>query len=416
LQSESLIFSDALLNAEVPFLKTLVFTIASIAILFAGLFFAALLPLAQGQASTEISGLITTNMTWTKQLSPWVFTGAVTVLNGVTLTIQPGASVILSTYTLTVNGTLQARGNATDPVRFTGGNTGGFDPIVFTSFSGSWNEQTATGCIIENAVLTFSGIDIEGASPKINACTFSGSDITINDASQGTPIVSNNIIKGTGIVSSIGITCGGNAAITGNNISGWQTGIDIFLGNATVTNNVVWNNSQTVSGGEGVRIDYRSDYGIQTSPTLSNNTIVYNSVGVNLVGSPTPKILYNNINNNTNYNINLYNGSQIYYQKGGSINATYNYWGTTNTATINRTIWDWKNDHALGNVTFAPFLNASNSAAPPIPVPGIFIPEFLQSPATVSMIVLVTFAALATGSVLLRGRKTQKSLDNPARL
>jgi parallel beta-helix repeat protein len=337
----------------------------------------------------------------------------VTITNGVTLTIQPGASIILNSYTLTINGTLLARGNATDPIRFTGGNTGGFDPIIFTKFSSVWNEQSGSGCIIENAVLVASGIDIENASPKINACTFSGSDITINDANQGTPIISNNTIKGTGIVSSVGISCGGNAAISGNNISGWQTGIDIFLGNATVMNNVIWNNSQSSSGGEGVRISYRNDFGVITSPTVSNNTIVYNNMGITLAGSPTPKLFYNNVNNNTNYNINLYNGTATYYTKGGAINATNNYWGTTNTTTMNRTIWDWKNDRALGNVSFVPFLNASNPAAPPVPVPGIFIPEFMESPAIVSTIVLITFAAVAAGGTLLKGRKTEKPIPIP---
>ncbi len=379
----------------------------AITFLFAGMFLAAI-PLAKAQASTEFSGLITTNMTWTKGLSPFVFTGPVTIVNGVTLTIQPGVSVVLgSTYTLTVNGTLQARGNSTDPVRFTGGSTSGFGPIIFTAFSNGWNEQTATGCIIENAILSATGVDVENSSPKINNCTLNNSEIVINAASRGSPVISNNVIRGTGVLSSLGITCGGNAVITGNNISGLQTGIDIYLGNATVTNNIIWNNSLFSSGGEGVRIEYRSDFGQITSPVLSNNTIVYNNIGITLAGSPTPKIFYNNINNNTNYNINLDNITIAYFPKGGNINATYNYWGTTNATLINRTMWDFKNDFTLGNVTFIPFLNSSNSAAPPVPVPGIFIPEFLESPALLTMVVLTTFGAVATGSFLLKGRRTK---------
>ena len=386
--------------------------VLTVILLLVGLFLAAI-PFALAQATTEFSGLITTNMTWTKQQSPFVFTGPVTIVNGATLTIQPGVSIILgSTYTLTVNGTLLARGNSTDPIRFTGGSTSGFGPIIFASFSSSWNEQTATGCIIENAIFGTTGIDVENASPKINNCTFSNSGIVINAASRGSPIISNNTIKGLGTLSSLGISCGGNAVITGNNISGLQTGIKVFLGNATIANNIIWNNSLTSSGGEGVSIEYRSDFGAVTSPTISNNTIIYNYVGITLVGSPTPKIFYNNINNNTNYNINIDNITVAYYPKGGNINATYNYWGTANATLINRTIWDFKNDFALGNVTYAPFLNASNPAAPPVPVPGIFIPEFLESPAIFATIVLITFGAVATGRFALRGRRT-KFLSSP---
>jgi parallel beta-helix repeat protein len=400
------------LKAQVPVLKALVFAIITLILFFSGLFLASI-PIAVGQATTTISGLITTDITLTKQNGPYVFTGTVTVVSGATLTIQPGTSLLLGMYFLQVNGVMQARSGG-DPIRFTGGSTGGYGPIIFASSSVGWNEQTGTGCIIENAVFTASGIDIEDASPKINNCTFgaSGTGITINDATQGSPIISNNIFKGPGIISSLAISCGGNAIITGNNISGWQTGIDIFLGNATVMNNVIWNNSQSISGGEGVRIDYQSNYGVSTSPTLSDNTIVYNNVGINLVGSPTPKIFFNNINNNTNYNVILYNGTEIYYPRGGNINTSYNYWGTINTSVVNRTIWDWKNDHTLGNVTFTPILNASDSAAPPVPVPGIFIPEFTASPAIVGVIVLITFGAVATGSVLLKGRKTEKAFQN----
>jgi hypothetical protein len=151
-----------------------------VVLLLAGIFVAAF-PIANVRASTDVSGLITANTTWTKQQSPIVFNGSVTVVNGVTLTIQPGVSVVLgSIFTLTVNGTLSARGSSADPVRFTGGSTSGFGPIIFSSFSNSWNEQTGAGCIIENAMLSATGIDVENASPKINNCTINNSGIVIN--------------------------------------------------------------------------------------------------------------------------------------------------------------------------------------------------------------------------------------------
>ena len=368
------------------------------------LLLASAIPLGLAQASTEISGVISVNMTLTKQNSPYVFTGPVLVNNGVTLTIQPGSSLVLGAYYLQVNGTLQARGIASDPIRFSGGSTS-VTPITFTTFSSGWNEQSATGCIIENAVLTATGVEVQSSSPKINNCTFSGSGITVSDATQGSAIVSNNTVKGVGASLSSGITSSGNPLISNNNVSGWQTGVYVFFGNATVGNNLVWNNSL-----EGIRVDYRIDYGASTSPTLSNNTVVNNTLGLNLVGSPTPTIIYNNINNNTNYNVVLYNGTGP-YPKGGNINATYNYWGTINTALINQTIWDFKKDFNLGNVTFVPFLNTINPAAPTFPSAIPFVPEFSGTMMTVFAVAAITLSVVAAGSSLLRERR--KSLHSP---
>jgi hypothetical protein len=42
--------------------------------------------------------------------------------------------------------------------------------------------------------------------------------------------------------------------------------------------------------------------------------------------------------------------------------------GITDTQAINRTIFDFKNDFHLGNVTFIPFLTVLNSKAPTIPL------------------------------------------------
>ncbi len=46
------------------------------------------------------------------------------------------------------------------------------------------------------------------------------------------------------------------------------------------------------------------------------------------------------------------------------INATYNYWGTTDQQAINQTIYDFKNDYNLGSVAFVPFLDLPNSQSP----------------------------------------------------
>lgn len=63
-------------------------------------------------------------------------------------------------------------------------------------------------------------------------------------------------------------------------------------------------------------------------PTIQNNTITYNAVGIyvyiwNYDGIPT--VVYNNIHDNSDYNI------QLDKDKKKPINATNNWWGTVDT-------------------------------------------------------------------------------------
>jgi hypothetical protein len=67
------------------------------------------------------------------------------------------------------------------------------------------------------------------------------------------------------------------------------------------------------------------------------------------------QFINNNLQGNTNYSL---------YLQGGDVNATYNWWGTTNTQAINQTIYDFKYDFELGVGTFVPFLTAPNPEAP----------------------------------------------------
>lgn len=88
-----------------------------------------LLVTAQMAASTVVSGLITTNTTWYQAQSPYIASGDITVSTGVTLTIEPGVTVLFrqvdnpKTYTrravLRVMGSLEARGSALAPITFT---------------------------------------------------------------------------------------------------------------------------------------------------------------------------------------------------------------------------------------------------------------------------------------------------------
>jgi hypothetical protein len=316
------------------------------------------------QAATEFSGIITSDVTWTKANSPYVLNGTVEVGSGVTLTIEAGATVNLNTYYIQVNGTLHARGTTQDPIVINSTNQGivDFAQIIFTQNSTSWTEQNSTGCIIENSILILNTISIENSSPKISNNNFTsntgqGNGIT---STGGAPIILNNTIRGTTYGSISGISCGGNALVASNIISGWSTGISAS-NTSTIQGNLIVNNKGALSGqGSGIQIT-------GGSPTIMNNTIAKNNVGVAITDAtagqnpPAPVLIGNNMQNNSQYNIRLSLGTS---PSPYNINATYNWWGTNDTQTINQTIYDFKNDLNLGNVTYVPFLNAFDPPAP----------------------------------------------------
>ena len=156
---------------------------------------------AGAQATTSISGVINQNTTWTKANSPYNLTGDITIINNITLTIEAGVTVKLNKYSITVNGSLNARGSSNEPIYFNSTDKDS-QQIIFNNLSESWNAQTKTGCIIENSVVsttifmnanTFNteGINVYHVSPLINHNSLYR--ITIHG---GEPVITNNTITG----------------------------------------------------------------------------------------------------------------------------------------------------------------------------------------------------------------------------
>lgn len=393
-----------------------------VALLFSVL--ASTLVIGKVQAATEVSGIITSDTTWTKANSPYSLTGPVAINQGVTLRVEPGVTVNLNSYYIRVNGTLAARGNPTDEITFNGGQ------IAFTVVSNGWNEQTQSGCLIQNAIIN--QIAISNSNPiKIDSSVINGDisvissiisnsivtgdisslmsiishnnvkgDITLGSVTLGgfttaeeSSTVSSNTVEGTissgspqGIpeifdntVSEGGIVCTGYGSIHNNYVHGCEVGIGLYSTRvfggylacyATVENNIVVDNYR------GIRIELSSLNGPGTqTPTVQYNTIARNSIGISLYESnygTTPTIRYNNLENNFDYN--------FYLSASNSPDVSYNWWGTTDETAINQSIYDFKNDFNLGTVDFQPILTSPSSNAPaatPTPTPT---PQ--QTPAT----------------------------------
>jgi parallel beta-helix repeat protein len=334
------------------------------------------------QAATEVTGIISSDTTWTKANSPYSLTGPTAVGEGVTLTIEAGATVNLNDYYIEVNGTLRAKGTSTDKIRING--VSGDPPmgvalvpftygIRFTTVSEVYNEHTGSGCIIENAIIDSTTIYARGSKISNNVINgfigAGGSAIITNNVITGkvtatnlavvssntimgeielrwdSPSILDNIITGHG-GTGISVESTDNALISNNTISGCNTGI--YLGGlVTIEKNLIINNDNGISIYSGVY------YG--GSATIRDNTISKNDVGIKYIVDVNCSISYNNFQNNS-YN--------LYSDISEDIDAINNWWGTTDTQVIKQSIYDAEDDFNLGTVNFVPFLTEPNPEAP----------------------------------------------------
>jgi hypothetical protein len=348
------------------------------------------MPLGLAQNGTSVSGIISSDTTWTQVGSPYTLTGPVAVNQGIRLTIEAGTTINLNGYYIQVNGTLIAIGSSTNPINIKGPADvrGG---IIIMAISNGWNQQTGSGCIIENAIISASVIAQNSVKIDHNTITASlsvhgFSIITNNNITGGTvgifdssilsnniitetvglgsllfggtvlvsagsgssvnnlPVISSNIIKGShdnGGHGNEGIQVSDYASITGNTIDGCKTGINVErTGTALIDKNLITNNQDG--------IDILGTCNIQENLLTKNNNAI-------TISSGEATIFNNNIYSN---NFNLVLGVSY------AINAPNNWWGTTDTQAINQTIYDFKNDFNLGSVVFIPFLSSPNSQAP----------------------------------------------------
>ena len=116
-----------------------------------------------------------------------------------------------------------------------------------------------------------------------------------------------------------------------------------------ISNNLLFY-SDTGSNGIGIVVRDKS------SAIICNNTIEVWQFGIYLdSGSPSPLITNNNI---LGGQYNIWDGTQ------SNINATLNWWGTTDVQIIRQKIIDNYQYYTLGTVSCIPFLTTPNPCAP----------------------------------------------------
>ncbi len=193
----------------------------------------------KAQTSTPVSGIVTKDTDWIKANSPYNLTGNVLISNGATVTVEEGTTVNLNGYyimvngslivqqgaiinmpnaaNIQVNGVLSIEGTSSDAVYI----NDGF--ISFTAECTSWNDQTGTGCIIENANFSLASIAITNTVKIANT---NGAYMAIHD---GSSVITNNSHCGFAIYS-------GSPVISNNHIDAAITVID---GSPLISNNTI---------------------------------------------------------------------------------------------------------------------------------------------------------------------------------
>jgi hypothetical protein len=379
-------------------------------------------PFGTSQSGTSVSGIIDSSTTWTQANSPYELTGNVLVDYGATLTIESDVIVNFNAYYMRVNGTLTVQSGATinfaslvgtpnisnDNIQVNGLlvavgtsanpiHVNGFfgSSIHFSQSSKSWDEQQGSGCIIQNSIINSTSISAEN-SVKIDKNTITGNvlahgiisnnNILGSLISHSPVVISNNVItglasgwnsivvvyvqrdpsdngpltfsnntiyggtSGIGQDPNMGIDCGGDAIISDNVISGCGTAIRASSG--IIQRNYIHDNNA------GVFVE---------NAIVENNTFVNDDTGVAVHSSAT--VIYNNFENDLGI-----------YASTTDVDASNNWWGTTDTTGIENKIYDFNDDFSLGKVNYVPFLTAPNPYAMPDPNAPIETPTPSSSP------------------------------------
>jgi hypothetical protein len=261
-----------------------------------------LFPPVSSFAATNVSGVISSDTTWTPTGSPYIVTGDVTVDYLATLTIEPGVVVkfqfrssIYDKVCLYVNGVLNAQGTAGSPIVFSserddahGGDSNG-DGSATSPGKGDWGfvKISNTGSTIEYCQFWYGGRKIINNKNLDYMLWVSGPNPAV-------PVAHCQFHHSYG--EALRYECGSFAtspSITDNVVSNCNNGIHVY-GNGNTQLSLA-RNTFTQNGGTAVHVS-----GLASASTINQNTF---SACVNAlrIQSCSPQVQNNTITNISGY-------------------------------------------------------------------------------------------------------------------
>lgn len=339
-------------------------------------------------ATTNISGQIRTNTTWTKAGSPYILSGVVEVAPDILLTIEPG-TIIKGDSRLNIYGKISAVGTKTDSIYFYSNvlpkywycvdflshNPEDTFRFEYCSFNmGGLVYSDEINISVRHSTFNWVGFGSQGYGKgyvNISDCKFVNAGIRVKSCEYA-DIYNNEIKAGSCHFENMK-----EVTVIGNNISGAPNGIFCSVEHPIIQNNVIFNTSQ-------IGLDIRKGQ-LDPDKPLSGNILTQNK-GIAMNIQPYNNVIYatgliagNSIYDNhvgvahhypddtktvTFKNNCIYNNTQANFHNysGGVYRMPDNWWGTTDSAQIEKMVIDHKDDFKLGTVLFAPVLNQIHSS------------------------------------------------------
>ncbi|MGC8998137.1 MAG: right-handed parallel beta-helix repeat-containing protein [Candidatus Bathyarchaeia archaeon] len=297
-----------------------------------------LISLPPAVRATYFEGEITIDTVWTLVDSPFILSGNVTILEGVTLTIEPGVEVRFGgKFSIIVNGRLIAKG------------TSEFNKLIkFTSNKeepepGDWGTIYFNGTgqppsLLENCIIEYG---ISGTTIVDGELTIRSSIIRLNSekgvmALNGSATIEHSNLIYNNTASGIYIS-GGDVTVSASNVTFNKEGItltgNLTTSNINITKNIIANNIYGIKldiedyNREGLFIEknrvHSNDYGFYV---LTNNTVITRNY---IYNNSEAGIFYGQGKHEAHFN-DIYNNTRGMEVANAIVDATYNYWGHWN--------------------------------------------------------------------------------------
>ena len=332
------------------------------------------------------AGTYNRDVTFSRAKSPYVIFGAITFLDGRSLTIEPGVSLEFQDGMLYLNGRLQAQGTESERISFTAGGSsqntcvrrvwlldGGADSVL------SWTLFNNVGLIFDQSGLTVSDSEFRTCSSGIDTVPYSGTPDGIDSA--GNPVLRRwdhaldniNLLRNVFTVGNsqqpaIRVIDASRATIADNTVTGsWLWGIYVQSYRQDVRDITVQRNIIHDRAGAAIRLQHsglapagNASMGPRAfEVTVRNNLLVNNDNDIILYSFPEriPEIRRNTFGGSTFVKLQWVNAS-------ATADLSENFWGTTSITLIRSQIYDGGKVPSLPVVQLEPILTASDSDTP----------------------------------------------------